>query len=157
MAAELITGGCQCGAVRYRIGRLGRPTICHCRMCQKAFGGFFAALVTARDSKWTRGAPSYFQSSDKIRRGYCADCGTPLTYEAEDGLEMAIGTLDNPALAAPVAQVNAASRQPFFERLCSLPQVSAENAAENDAWNAKLTSFQHPDHDTQVWPPETKQ
>jgi hypothetical protein len=35
-----ITGGCQCGAVRYRIeGDLGRASICHCRMCQKAFGG----------------------------------------------------------------------------------------------------------------------
>jgi hypothetical protein len=41
------TGGCQCGAVRFRInGRLGRASICHCRMCQKQFGSFFSALVT---------------------------------------------------------------------------------------------------------------
>lgn len=152
MSAEMITGGCQCGAVRYRIGRLGRPTICHCRMCQKAFGGFFAPLVTAHGMEWTRGGPTHFQSSDKIRRGFCADCGTPLTYEAEDGLEIAIGTLDTPALAAPVAQVNAAYRQPFFDGLCSLPRVSAGNAAENEVWNASLTSFQHPDHDTETWP-----
>jgi hypothetical protein len=156
MNAEAITGGCQCGAVRYRVGRLGRPTICHCRMCQKAFGGFFAPLVTAHQIEWTRGAPSHFQSSDKIRRGFCSACGTPLTYEANDGLEIAIGTLDNPALAAPVAQVNVASRQPFFEDLCSLPQVSDDSRAENDAWNASLTSFQHPDHETEAWPPETR-
>lgn len=125
-------------------------------MCQKAFGGFFAPLVTAHELEWTRGRRSLFQSSDKIRRGFCAECGTPLTYEAGDGVEIAIGTLDNPALAAPVAQVNAAFRQPFFDGLCSLPQVSAENAAENDAWNASLTSFQHPDHDTTTWPQETR-
>ena len=156
MSVEPITGGCQCGAVRYRIGRLGRPTICHCRMCQKAFGGFFAPLVTAHETEWTRGAPSHFQSSDRIRRGFCAGCGTPLSYEAEDGLEIAIGSLDDPALAAPVAQVNAAFRQPFFDGLCSLPQVGAADAARNETWNASLTSFQHPDHDTATWPQETQ-
>ncbi|MBC7283512.1 GFA family protein [Hoeflea sp.] len=156
MSAEPITGGCQCGAVRYRIGRLGRPTICHCRMCQKAFGGFFAPLVTAHETEWTRGAPSHFQSSDKVRRGFCAKCGTPLTYEAGDGLEIAIGSLDTPAIAAPVAQVNAAFRQPFFDGLCSLPEVGAADAARNEAWNTALTSFQHPDHDTATWPQETQ-
>ena len=41
-----ITGGCQCGAVRYRItAPFENPHICHCRMCQKAFGNYFAALV----------------------------------------------------------------------------------------------------------------
>ena len=69
--AEL-TGGCQCGAVRFSAKRLGRASICHCRMCQKAFGGFFGPLVTAFDVDWTRGAPAWFQSSNKVRRGFCA-------------------------------------------------------------------------------------
>ena len=41
-----ITGGCQCGAVRYALHE--EPTgahICHCRMCKKAFGSFFVPLV----------------------------------------------------------------------------------------------------------------
>ena len=42
----LATGGCQCGAVRYAITTpFENPHICHCRMCQKAFGNYFAALV----------------------------------------------------------------------------------------------------------------
>jgi hypothetical protein len=65
--SESYTGGCQCGAVRFRIkGTLGEASICHCRMCQKAFGNFFAPLVDARheDLAWTRGKPSYYASSD---------------------------------------------------------------------------------------------
>jgi hypothetical protein len=35
------TGGCQCGAVRFRVeGALGDASVCHCRMCQKAFGAY---------------------------------------------------------------------------------------------------------------------
>ena len=43
----IYTGGCQCGAVRFRVeGALGDASVCHCRMCQKAFGNFYAALVS---------------------------------------------------------------------------------------------------------------
>jgi hypothetical protein len=53
-----LSGGCQCGAVRYHATeRLDNAHICHCRMCQKAFGGFFGPLVTAHDAVWTRGQP----------------------------------------------------------------------------------------------------
>jgi hypothetical protein len=93
-----LTGGCQCGAVRYRVeGALGRASICHCRMCQKAFGGPFGALVSARraDLAWTRGERSVFASSNKVQRGFCAACGTPLTFEyAGDWIDLAIFTLD---------------------------------------------------------------
>ena len=37
-----------------------------------------------------------------MKRGFCAHCGTPLTYEYEGGTEVAIGALDEPAKAAPV-------------------------------------------------------
>lgn len=44
-----IAGGCQCGAVRYRVtARLRNPHICHCRMCQKAFGSYFAPLAAVQ-------------------------------------------------------------------------------------------------------------
>lgn len=101
------TGGCQCGAVRFRIsGRLGRPSICHCRMCQKQFGGFFSALVTTPEEgmEWTRGEPSYFQSSVNIERGFCSNCGTPMTYRHPGGLELAIGTFDDRSDLAPLIQ-----------------------------------------------------
>ncbi|MFA5952942.1 MAG: GFA family protein, partial [Hyphomicrobium sp.] len=75
MTKETHSGGCQCGAVRFRVeGVLGDASVCHCRMCQKAFGGFYAPLVSVRGATlvWTRGAPKKFQSSSAAARGFCA-------------------------------------------------------------------------------------
>jgi hypothetical protein len=147
--ASDLTGGCQCGAVRFRARLLGRGSICHCRMCQKAFGGFFGPLVTAHDATWTRGEPKWFQSSNRARRAFCGDCGTPLAYETVYGLELAIGAFDDPELAAPVIQVNLADKLDFFDRLTELPV-----RVDTDDWRdfmAGIHSNQHPDHDTVEW------
>ncbi len=144
---EPITGGCQCGAVRFRIETLGRATICHCRMCQKAFGSFFGPLVTAKGLAWTRGEPKWFQSSNKVRRGFCGECGTPLAYDWGGDVEIAIGALDDPGRAAPVLQVNPADRLSFFARLHELPVRSAADNAKVAAFMADIESHQHPDHE----------
>jgi hypothetical protein len=154
MTGASFTGGCQCGAVRFRAARLGRATICHCRMCQKAFGGFFGPLVTAHEVAWTRGAPAYFASSDKVRRGFCAACGTPLSYETGGSVELAIGAFDDPERAPPTLQLNPTDKLSFFDELCSLPVRAAGEEPEMEAFKASLTSFQHPDHETAEWPPK---
>ena len=146
------TGGCQCGAVRFRVTQLGRGSICHCRMCQKAFGGFFGPLVTAHNAVWTRGEPKWFQSSNSARRGFCAECGTPLAYETRFGLELAIGAFDDPTVAAPQLQVNLADKLPFVDGLPDLP-VRSHNSDQWRDFLAGIHSNQHPDHDTEAWPP----
>jgi hypothetical protein len=148
------TGGCQCGAVRFRAERLGRPSICHCRMCQKAMGGFYGPFVTGYGLEWTRGAPKYFASSNLARRGFCAECGTPLTYESGGEVELAIGALDNSALAAPVIQMNPEGKQPFVDGLATLPTRQPGDDPEQEAFKARVISYQHPDHDTAEWPPQ---
>ncbi|MGO8504686.1 GFA family protein [Rhizobium leguminosarum] len=152
MTDTIKTGGCQCGAVRFRIsGRLGRPSICHCRMCQKQFGGFFSALVTAPEEgiEWTRGEPSYFQSSVNIERGFCSDCGTPMTYRHPGGLELAIGTFDDRSDLAPLIQVNYEARLPWVEKIFEAPLLKDQDFYSRQE---AIISFQHPDHDTEVWP-----
>jgi hypothetical protein len=154
MTTRSISGGCQCGAVRYRAGSLGRASICHCRMCQKAFGNFYGPLVTAHKLVWTRGKPAEFASSNKIRRGFCAKCGTPLTYDWGGDPEISIGSLDDPEQAAPTIQVNPADKLSFTDRLHELPvRIPADNA-KVAAFMADIVSYQHPDHDTEKWPPE---
>jgi hypothetical protein len=148
------SGGCQCGAVRFRASKFGRSSICHCRMCQKAFGSFFGALVTAHDLEWTRGKPKAFASSNKVRRGFCADCGTPLSYDYGGPIELAVGAFDDPSVVPPTIQVNPHDKQPFFDGLCSLPTRVAGAEPKQEAFNASIVSRQHPDRDTAAWPPK---
>ena len=113
----LHTGGCQCGAVRYALhAELGNPHICHCRMCQKAFGNYFAPLagVPPRDFAWTRGAPGTFRSSEAVERGFCRDCGTPLTYRVldKDRISVSLGSLDDPSRVTPTKQYGIEGRLP---------------------------------------------
>jgi hypothetical protein len=154
--SKTLSGGCQCGAVRYRIdGRLGAAGICHCRMCQKAFGSWGAALVSVPVDRlaWTRGEPGTFRSSSVVERGFCRDCGTPL-FMLEDGdknYEIAIGTLDDPNLAPPTHQAGVESELVWFRSLHDLPRQRTEDTRAPEEL-AKLKSLQHPDHDT-TWPP----
>ena len=149
------SGGCQCGAIRFRAGRLGRASVCHCRMCQKAFGGFFGPYVDAVDLEWTRGAPKYFASSNKARRGFCPECGTQLTFETEKWVvNVAIGAFDHPEEIDPTIQVGLASKLPYTDHLAELPHRAPEDAAKMAEFYASVASNQHPDHDTAVWPPK---
>lgn len=154
MASSVYSGGCQCGAVRFRaVGHL-EASICHCRMCQKAFGSYFAPLVSLRNAQfeWTRGQPMRFASSNMIQRGFCAACGTPLTYEAADGVAVAAGAFDNPAAILPVVQYGLEGQMPFFADLHALPGTRTEDDAEMMPFLDQLVSHQHPDHDTRNSP-----
>lgn len=149
-----MSGGCQCGAVRYHASAfLDSSHICHCRMCQKAVGNFFAALigVPRENFKWTRGEPALFQSSDPVTRGYCRDCGTPLLYDhaASKHLNVTIGSLDDPALFPPKVQFGLEGRMPWFTDICSLAQEgTTEETMADYIEEIRNSSRQHPDHDT---------
>ncbi len=149
MTAADFTGGCQCGAVRFAVsGLLGRASICHCRMCQKAFGSFYGPLVAAPGLTWTRGAPAHFQSSNRARRGFCRDCGTPLTFEPDDGpVELAIGAFDAPARVPPTIQHDLEARLPWLDELEALPVRTPQEASRVAPYYASIRSLQHPDHD----------
>jgi len=151
------TGGCQCGAVRFHVeGALGDASVCHCRMCQKAAGNFYLPLVSVRGAKlaWTRGEPKRFRSSNHGYRGFCADCGTPLTYEAPDGVALTIATFDDPAEIAPRIQWGIEAKLPYVDTIAALPGEDTMADAEAASFLADLVSYQHPDHDTDKWPPE---
>jgi hypothetical protein len=155
--SKVLTGGCQCGAVRYAARDAGDGAICHCRMCQKAVGSVFWPFLTMRvaDLEWTRSYPAIYRSSEVGERGFCATCGTPLTFwhVGKDMIDLSIGSLDEPANVEPVRQHWASSRVPWFDRLADLPEVKSSAGPEE---LLRRRPFQHPDHDTGEWPSQGK-
>ncbi|MEM9062612.1 MAG: GFA family protein [Pseudomonadota bacterium] len=140
------TGGCQCGAVRYRAALpLGRSSICHCRMCQRAVGNAFAPLVVAKDVAWN-GTPATWASSNIAERGFCAECGTPLFLRDFDApareCEIMIATLDDPEIAPPQHHVGIESRIDWLKIADGLPEyVTGASSAEPAP---KINSYQDP-------------
>jgi hypothetical protein len=126
------TGGCQCGAVRYRL--LAPPehaSICHCRMCQRACGQPFMAFARVKKEElhWTHGSPSIFRSSNIVERGFCSGCGTPLTYRrvASNTVSVTIGSLDDPERARPVVQFGIEGKLSWTGGLDGLPVKRTED------------------------------
>jgi len=154
--APVLTGGCQCGAVRYALyAEPDYASICHCRMCQKAFGSYFGPFtsVPSEDFAWTRGAPAWFRSSEAAQRGFCAACGTPLAFqEIGDKVEVSLGSLDEPGRVLPTRQIGLEGRVPFFAALAALPEKALNEGKPGEAI-ARLATRQHPDQDTESWPP----
>ena len=155
---QTISGGCQCGAVRYRsTAVLDNAHLCHCRMCQKAVGNLFAALVAVpKDAlRWTRGKPGLWRSSENVHRGFCRNCGTPLFYDNVAGtrVNLTIGSLATPRNFKPLGHDGIEGRMPWFTQLVTIPDFGETEQSSQAEWAAsiKASNRQHPDHDTASW------
>lgn len=102
-----LEGGCLCGAIRYRV--TGRPTntmVCHCQTCRRAAGSPVVAWLTfaKADFELTKGQLKEFSSTPPVLRGFCATCGTPLTYtnsKLPDSIDVTTCSMDSPAAFPP--------------------------------------------------------
>jgi hypothetical protein len=147
-----LSGGCQCGAVRYRLD--AEPfdaNVCHCRMCQKASGGPFMAFASVgRDAfHITRGEIASFRSSEIAERGFCRDCGTPLTYDGLGArhISVTIGSLDDVNAVAPHTQLGVEAEANWLRLALGLPATRTEDWLASKHL-ASAGSHQHPDHET---------
>lgn len=102
-----MTGGCQCGRVRYRATvHDDEAYLCHCRMCQRATGGVSIAFksIAKADVEWER-EPDLYPSSSIAERGFCSVCGTPLSFWFPDAprMDLTVGSFDDPSRFRPVS------------------------------------------------------
>src|SRR5258708_39593054 len=126
VAKPLLTGGCQCGAIRSALSAPAvKVSICHCRMCQKASGAPFASFadIDRGDFSWPHGKPAAFRSSSIAERDYCKDCGTPLSFRRIDGprIEIMTGAFDRPDRVIPTQQFGTESRLGWGVGVANLP------------------------------------
>ena len=124
-----VTGGCLCGAIRYE--STAAPvwvSYCHCRTCQRAYGAIFGLFAAFREEtfRYMKGQPKYYRSSGQAKRGFCADCGTPVDfwYGGDPEMGVLIGTLDHPGDWPPDRRHNGIENKvSWFVIHDDLPQV----------------------------------
>jgi hypothetical protein len=128
-----ITGGCLCGAVRYRVKGDLRPTLsaCHCSQCRRhhgALGVFSSAEATAVEIEGLDKL-RWYQSSDGARRGFCAVCGAKLFWQAigDAALDIVAGSLDRPKGLKLVRHIFVASKGDYYELADDLPKFPASS------------------------------
>ena len=146
--APQLTGGCQCGAIRYRFAHTSPEDVhyCHCRMCQKAAGNVVVTHVSLRkrDIVWERAAPTLYRSSSVAERGFCARCGTPISfaYLASEWMCVTLGSLDQPAAVTPCIHYGTESQVPWFVIDDALPR---ERTDAESKYLIGIVKHQHPD------------
>ena len=129
-----MTGGCQCGRVRYSVPIADDDAIlCHCRMCQRASGNVSLALKTvpAAAVTWER-QPDEYASSAIARRGHCRECGTSLTFrytEGTDKIDLTVGSFDDPARFKPSSHFGAESIHEAWIDTSGLPRMRSDDYA----------------------------
>lgn len=125
------TGGCQCGRVRYSASvDPAEAYLCHCRMCQRATGGFAAAFVSVKqvDVEWSE-EPDYYASSPIAERPFCSRCGTPIGFrflEGSDNMDLTVGSFDDPSDFRPKHHFGAETLHEAWIDTSALPRMRTD-------------------------------
>ena len=120
-------GSCLCGAVTFEItGALRPPDACHCTQCRKHSGHVFASTDVTRAALTIAGAEhlTWFQSSEKVRRGFCATCGASLFWDPiyKDWIGVAMGAFDTPTDTKLGIHIFVAEKGDYYDLTDGLPQ-----------------------------------
>ncbi|MBO9532352.1 MAG: GFA family protein [Solirubrobacteraceae bacterium] len=111
--ANVLTGGCNCGAVRYEVsGPLTGATYCHCKRCQRRSGA--AASPSAHPApgtfRITKGEHVLrcWAPDDGGEKWFCSLCGSSIYAQRRDGsgtIGIRMGTFDNDPGVRPGSHV----------------------------------------------------
>lgn len=121
------TGSCLCGRVRFEVkGALAAADACHCTQCRKQSGHFFASTNVPRASLSVSGDEHlrWFDSSAKVRRGFCSNCGSWLFWDppAREWISVAMGAFDAPTGTRLAQHIFVADKGDYYEIADGLPQ-----------------------------------
>ncbi len=132
--APAFTGGCACGAVRYRVRGPLRPVIaCHCRTCRRQSGHFAAATQAPRKRLRIEGAANltWYNAREYAERGFCTTCGSHLFFQPLGSPVISIfaGSLDEPTGLRLAGHIHVAEKGDYYTIADDLPRCEAGDAA----------------------------
>ena len=123
-----MTGRCSCGAVTWQSdGPVLWAGHCHCDSCRRATSAPCTSFFgVPRDGlTWTGGMAERTTSDGRVRRQFCAKCGSQMTYPFEGWpteTHLYAATLDNPADFTPTAHFHYAEKLPWVTVDDDLPK-----------------------------------
>lgn len=93
------SGSCLCGAIRFELaGEVPEASCCHCSKCRKTSGHYEAGVDVDKSAVTIFGADkvTWFFSSEKVRRGFCSVCGSPMFFDppSADWIGLMLGSFD---------------------------------------------------------------
>ncbi len=120
-------GSCLCGAVRFEVaGDLSPPDACHCSQCRMQSGHFWASTDVPRHALTLSGAEkvTWFRSTEKVQRGFCATCGSFLFWDpiGRDKIAIAMGAFERPTGTNLAKHIFVADKGDYYEIADGLPQ-----------------------------------
>ncbi len=123
----MTTGSCLCGAITFAVSKpLSQPDACHCRQCRKQSGHYWASVDVARDAIAITGADklSWYQSSERVRRGFCSVCGAFLLWDVAGRARIAVamGAFDKPTQTTLGMHIYVAEKGDYYDIADGLPQ-----------------------------------
>jgi hypothetical protein len=137
MNATSVSGRCLCSSIVFHYTEAPNWTLhCHCESCRRATSSPLTTWISVPRSAFafTKGAPRYFHSSPGVRRGFCENCGSPLTYEnkrIEGEIHIYAASLLDPNCVSPSCHVFVDEQLPWLEVLDDLPRFAT--TGRNDA------------------------
>lgn len=130
---QKITGGCLCGAVRYRVDQAAVMTaVCNCRHCQRQTGTSFSILVGVPKGAihFERAQPAVYRDTGDsglpVLRHFCKQCGSPIFSDVAATPELdwiKAGTLDDPSWLKPQVALWCDSEQPWLRSSEAIPRL----------------------------------
>ena len=124
------SGGCLCNAVTFEIlGSIPKPDACHCEKCRKWSGHFLVSSDIRRKNLLLKTTEKlrWFRSSEKVRRGFCMDCGSslffdPLNTQKHDWIGVALGAIRGPTKTSLGKHIFVGDKADYYQIDDGLPQ-----------------------------------
>ncbi len=132
MGGIMHKGSCLCGEVTFEVScELSSNDACHCVQCRKWTGHFFTGADVPRAALVIKGESSitWFNSSEKVRRGFCSVCGSSLFFDPIDKVKhewigVALGAFDTPTCTKIAQHIFVAEKGDYYEINDDAPQNS---------------------------------
>ena len=122
-----VKGSCECQGVMFELtGELRDVVFCHCSQCRKTSGHYWAATQVSKGNLNLIKATSlsWYDSSNKARRGFCSVCGSSMFYERKgiDKISVSAGSLEIPTSLDRMRHIYVASKGDYYDISDELPQ-----------------------------------